>query len=262
VLLPQDTVQHQSIGNRVAAIDAQIASVAEAEISAGPAPTTIAGKLLFLLKGVTSLATFNTMLLSFWIYGRMDGYRSAAGLVISIYIHEMGHVAACLRYLVPASPPVFVPGLGAFIRLRTRKIPPVVDSRIGLAGPIYGLGAAIAALLLYYITRVKVWGLIAHTGAFLNLINLIPIWQLDGSRGIHSLTRAQRSMVAGAALVLFALLRVKLLLAIVLVCIYRLFTRDWPKESDSAGTIQFVWLLIALACVMAASQNAAGTLGL
>jgi Zn-dependent protease len=173
----------------------------------------------------------------------------------------MGHSAACLRYGVPASPPVFIPGLGAFIRLRARKIPPIVDSRIGLAGPIYGLGAAILALFLYTVTRVRVWGLIAHGGAFLNLMNLIPVWQLDGSRGIHSLTRGQRAMVAGAAVVLFALLKVKLLLAVFLVCLYRLFTRDWPKEPDTAGAMQFIWLLIALAAVLAASPDSGGILG-
>src|SRR5207244_3874190 len=131
-------------------------------------PDTFAGKLRFLLMGLTSTTTFFSMLLSFWVYSRMSDYRSAAGLVISIYIHEMGHSAACLRYGVPASPPVFIPGLGAFIRLRAAKIPPIVDSRVGLAGPIYGLGAAILALFLYTVTRVKVWGLIAHGGAFLN----------------------------------------------------------------------------------------------
>jgi len=260
-LLPEGTVQHQSISERVAAVDAQLASAVESEISPGPAPDTFSGRLRFLLMGLTSSATFISMLVSFGIYGRMSGYRSAAGLVISIYIHEMGHLAACLRYGVPASPPVFVPGLGAFIRLRARKIPPIVDSRVGLAGPIYGLGAAIAALALYYVTRVKTWGLIAHEGAFLNLMNLIPVWQLDGSRGIHSLTRAQRAMIAAAAVVLFAFLKVRLLLAVAAVCIYRLFTRDWPRESDAAGLMQFLWLLIALGCVIATAPDVGGFLG-
>jgi Zn-dependent protease len=261
VLLPEDTVQHQSIADRVAAIDAQLTRVAEGEIAPSAAPDTLAGKIRFLLAGLTSSTTFISMLVSFGIYGRLSGYRSAAGLVISIYIHEMGHLAACLRYAVPASPPVFVPGLGAFIGLRARKIPPIVNSRIGLAGPIYGLGAAIAAMALYYVTRVKTWGLIAHEGAFLNLMNLVPVWQLDGSRGIHSLTRAQRAMLAVAAVALFAVFQVRLLLAVAAVCIYRLFTRDWPEHSDAAGLMQFLWLLIALGCVLAVAPDVGGFLG-
>ena len=50
------------------------------------------------------------------------------------------------RYGFPAGAPVFIPGFGAFIQLRGMHLPPIPDSRIGLAGPIYGLGAALAAL--------------------------------------------------------------------------------------------------------------------
>ncbi|HJZ95425.1 MAG TPA: hypothetical protein VKE70_02910 [Candidatus Solibacter sp.] len=259
-LLPGDTVQHGSIAARVAAIDAQLTSAAQSEIAA-KAPDTFAGKVQFLLAGLTSMNTLVTMLVSFWIYGRISGYRSAAGVIASIYIHEMGHVAACLRYRVPASAPVFIPGLGAFISLRARNIPPIVDSRIGLAGPIYGTGAALAALVLYYLTNVKVWGLIAYKGAYLNLLNLIPVWQLDGSRGLHSLTRRQRMIVACGAAVLFAAARIELLIAIAVAGAYRLFTRDWPKQTDKTGALQFLALLIALSAIIAAASGAGSLFG-
>ena len=45
-----------------------------------------------------------------------------------------------------------------------------------------------AALAAYYVTRVKVWAVIAHLNAYINLFNLIPIWQLDGSRGPRALS--------------------------------------------------------------------------
>ena len=41
--------------------------------------------------------------------------------------------------------PLFVPGLGAFIRLKQALTDPRQDARVGLAGPIWGLGAALVA---------------------------------------------------------------------------------------------------------------------
>ena len=84
----------------------------------------------------------------------------------AIYIHEMGHVILIRRYGFPATPPMFIPGLGALIRMRAVRVPPIPDSRIGLAGPIYGLGAALAALALAYATGAKIWGAIAHFGGW------------------------------------------------------------------------------------------------
>jgi Zn-dependent protease len=161
----------------------------------------------------------------------------------------MGHVIAIRRYGFPASAPMFIPGLGALIRMRGVRLPPVPDSRIGLAGPIYGLGAALAALALYYATGAKIWSVIAHFGAVVNLFNLIPVWQLDGSRGVRSLTRAQRGMVLSTAALLWMMTSQSMLLLIGGVCGYRMFTRDWQAEPDNRGLLQFVGLLAVLTLV-------------
>src|SRR5207253_6984080 len=50
------------------------------------------GKLLLL--GLTKASTVLTMILSMGVYWSAYGWKFAVGLVISIYIHEMGHVAA------------------------------------------------------------------------------------------------------------------------------------------------------------------------
>jgi hypothetical protein len=74
------------------------------------------GKLLLL--GLTKASTFLSMFAMVGVYWSAFGFWFALGLVLSIYIHEMGHVAALTRYGVPASAPLFIPGLGAVIRLR------------------------------------------------------------------------------------------------------------------------------------------------
>jgi Zn-dependent protease len=149
------------------------------------------GKLLPI--GLTKLKTFLSMLAFGGVYWAMYGWVFAVGLVVSIYIHEMGHVLELRKLGIPADAPMFIPGLGAFVRLRRLHITPVEDSRIGLAGPIYGLGAAAVALCVSYFRLA--WGAITHLGAILNLFNLIPVWQLDGSRGFRSLTRKERGII-------------------------------------------------------------------
>ena len=64
------------------------------------------------------------MMAAFGVYWTVFGGWFALGFVLSIYIHEMGHVAALLRYGVPATAPLFIPGVGAVIRLRQSFINP------------------------------------------------------------------------------------------------------------------------------------------
>src|SRR2546430_11600704 len=81
---------------------------------------------------------------------------------------------------------MFIPGVAAFIRLKQYPTDRREDARVGLAGPIWGAGAAIAAYGVYLATGAGIWGAIAHVGAYINLFNLLPVWQLDGGRGFRS----------------------------------------------------------------------------
>jgi Zn-dependent protease len=282
-MLPPDTVQYRSIQARIAELERQIAqgkymappSQPERKGwkkgAAGLGPIALAfwkfktflfliltkGKLLLL--GLTKIGTLLSMLVSLGLYWKLWGLPFAAGLVLSIYIHEMGHVFALRRFGIPAGAPMFIPGFGAFIRLRALSLDPIQDSRVGLAGPIYGLGAAIACLIMALITGLNpgsgsnMWGAIAYFGAIMNLFNLIPIWQLDGARGYHSLTQPQRITILGLSAVLWISTSVQMFLLIALGCAYRLFTKDAAKRPDQTGFIQYIGLLLALAAVAALS---------
>jgi len=261
-LLPEDTVQHRTIQARVDEIDRQSGASdgghethwrQKLGMGAGPLLVLALTKGKFLLLGLTKIGTLLTMLASLGVYWAMYGWAFALGLVVSIYIHEMGHVAAIRRYGFPASAPMFIPGFGAFIQLRGIRLPPIPEARVGLAGPLYGCGAAVAALGCYYVTGAQIWAVIAHFGAVINFFNLIPIWQLDGSRGLRSLTRAQRGTVLAIALGLWAVTATPMLLLISAGCAYRLFTKDWQTEPDREGLMQFAGLLVALAAIAALS---------
>jgi Zn-dependent protease len=104
----------------------------------------------------------------------------------------MGHVAAMRRYGLQATAPMFIPGFGALIRMQQHPATTQEESRIGLAGPIWGLGAAAACFLIYITTQQPFWAALTHTGAMINLFNLMPIWGLDGDRGFKSLNRNER----------------------------------------------------------------------
>ena len=217
----------------------------------------LAGKLKFLLLGLTKASTFFSMFLSIGVYWTAFGAPLAIGLVISIYIHEMGHVATLTRYGHSASAPLFIPGLGALIRLR-RDIPdPRQDARIGLAGPVWGLGAAIVAAVVYYATAKPIWGAIAQLGAWINLFNLIPIWSLDGGRAFRTLPRRRRRLAVLAIGVVWLFISSVdpgskaegMLVLIGAGAIFRSVAGEAPHEPDDAALATYIALVAALAAL-------------
>ncbi len=122
-------------------------------------------KAKFLLLGLTKASTFLSMFAALGVYWAAFGGWFALGFVISIYIHEMGHVAALVRYGIKASAPLFIPGLGAVVLLKQELTDPKQDARVGLAGPIWGLGAALACLGLYVVTGQPIYAALAQFGA-------------------------------------------------------------------------------------------------
>jgi Zn-dependent protease len=208
-------------------------------------------KLKFLLLGITKLGTALSMLAYAGVYWRFYGWPMAVGLVISIYIHEMGHVAEIRKEGLDAGAPLFVPGLGAFILLKTHIDDPQVDARIGLAGPVWGLGAALAAYAVYLYSGVAVWGAIAQLGAFINLFNLLPFWQLDGSRGFHALVTWQRWAVVAALGIAYYFTSQGLLFLIAIVAIYRAFQKPLAIEPDQRALATFLVLIGALSWLAA-----------
>jgi Zn-dependent protease len=179
------------------------------------------------------------------VYWQLYGWALAAGLVLSIYIHEMGHVAELRRLGIAAGAPLFIPGIGAVVMLKQRIDDPKTDARVGLAGPIWGLGAGLVAYAVYRVTGNQLWAAIAQLTGLLNLFNLIPIWQLDGARGFHALAGWQRWIVVGTVLVAYMLTSQGLLLVIGAVALWRAL-QTAPKEPDMVALVTFVALIGAL----------------
>ena len=210
----------------------------------------LATKAKFLLLGLTKASTFFSMMAAFGVYWTVFGGWFALGFVLSIYIHEMGHVAALLRYGVPATAPLFLPGIGAVIRLQQSFINPREDARVGLAGPIWGCAAALACAAVYVVTDHPLWGALARVGAWLNLFNLTPVWQLDGSRAFHSLTRPQRWLAVTAVATAWAITEEGLLVLLMAVGAFRAAVDKPAREPDSGALSQYIVLVAVLSALI------------
>jgi Zn-dependent protease len=120
-------------------------------------------------------------------YAVIWGFPFAAGFVILILIHEMGHVIALRRQGIKASAPMFIPFLGAVITSRSLGDNALAEARVGLAGPVLGSIGAAACILVWHATGNRMWEALAYTGFLLNLFNLLPVVPLDGGRAIAAM---------------------------------------------------------------------------
>ncbi len=136
---------------------------------------------LFFVFKIPALATLLSAAVSFGAYSLLYGGWFAVALVAMIFVHEMGHVLEIRRQGMRATAPIFIPFLGAAIFQRQHPTDALKQAQIGIAGPIAGTIAATAAWVLYSATQNPVFLLAASIGFFLNLLNLIPVWQLDGA---------------------------------------------------------------------------------
>jgi Zn-dependent protease len=265
-LLPQDATQYQVVAARIADLSRSV--------DGGPPPTkpgsrwgkgtagvgalgallakfkfaivflVAKGKLLLL--GLTKSGTLVSMLLSMGVYWTMWGWKFALGVVLSIYVHEMGHVQALQRYGIKATAPMFIPGLGAVIRLKQYPANPREDARVGLAGPLWGLSAALTAYAIYRLTRVAFWGALAHFGALVNLFNLVPVWQLDGGRGFRALTRLERWLVVAVVGATWLVAPEGMLLLVGIGAAARAALGPAADEPDQTALVQFCFLVAVL----------------
>ncbi|HLY12044.1 MAG TPA: site-2 protease family protein [Planctomycetota bacterium] len=269
-LLPPDSRQHGVVLQKIRALSAQVDGAPTGPPGSawrkGAAGLSGLGLLLFkskaalfflltkgkfLLLGLTKGKMLLSMLVSLGYYWSIWGWKFALGFIISLYIHEMGHVWMLNRYGIRATAPMFIPGFGALVRLQQYPVTVIEDARVGLAGPIWGLAAAGAAYGVYLLTGNSLWGALAQAGGLINLFNLIPVWQLDGGRGFRSLTRGQRVLVFLAASAIYAFTvqehRQNVMLLIIMACaLGRAFLGEAPTERDDWGLFQYVLLILLL----------------
>jgi Zn-dependent protease len=142
---------------------------------------------LLLLPKLKLLTTSGTALVSVAAYSLFWGWQFAAGFVLLMFLHEMGHVIQLRREGIKASAPMFIPFLGAAIFSKSLGDNALAEARVGLAGPILGSLAAAAVAVVGGLTGSSFLLALAYVGFLLNLFNLLPVVPLDGGRAMAAM---------------------------------------------------------------------------
>jgi Zn-dependent protease len=252
-LLPAGTKQHEAVAATVARLSAVAPPVAPPPPSwlGRLGPLAAVGLLLWKVVGVAKLGAVLSLFASFAVYWAAFGWRFAAGLLASMYVHELGHVIALRRAGIPAGAPMFIPGLGAYVRLHAPVPDARTNARVGLAGPLAGLAITAVLGVAATVAGSPLLGAVAYSGAVMNLFNLVPIWQLDGSRGLSSLARWERFALLGVAIAALVVSREQMLWLVVIVLALRAASPAAPDRGDPPVLAAFAALVVALAGIAA-----------
>jgi Zn-dependent protease len=145
----------------------------------------IAGIGAFLAKFGVVLLKFKflfSMFVSAAVYVWIGGWWFGIGLVLLLFVHEMGHVLEAKRQGLPVSAPLFIPFMGALITLKQMPHNAWREAKLAIAGPLLGSAGALALYIAGVAYDSNPLKAIAFLGFFINLFNLLPVVPLDGGR--------------------------------------------------------------------------------
>lgn len=134
------------------------------------------------LKSFSSLAIY--LLLGYYIF---PSYKILLLITAIVLIHEMGHFLAMKFFRYNELGIFFIPLLGAYVSGTKREVSQLQSAVILLAGPLPGILIGIGCYYLYqYNPDISPFGfdmgLVSKLFLLLNLINLFPIYPLDGGQ--------------------------------------------------------------------------------
>ena len=199
---------------------------------------------IFKLKFLLSFAAF------FSLYWALYGAAFGLGFAALILIHEMGHFIDIKRRGLPADMPVFLPGFGAYVRWRALGVPVQTRAAVSLAGPLAGTIAAVACGIMWWKTGSGIWAALARSGAWLNILNLIPVWSLDGGQAALALSKLERIGLLTLCLALWLILGENIFFLVAIGAAYRIFTKDLPPNPSLAISAYFAGVLVCLGVIM------------
>jgi Zn-dependent protease len=256
-LMPPKDPRREGLGDRLEDLARRRAAVPGAGGGVGwGAGLGVVGVLAFLLSkgkfllgGLTKTGPLLSIVASLGVYWALWGWKFGLGLIVLVYIHELGHVAALRRLGVPATAPMFVPGLGAFVRhapLATER----EQADVSLGGPEWGLGATLAAGLGFLASGEPLFAALCQWSARINLFNLVPMPPLDGGGAIGVLSHGQRIALAAVCGGALALSGEGLLWLVLIVAGFRVFGAAAP-QGDARVFLRYAGLIAALSWLAA-----------
>jgi Zn-dependent protease len=250
-LLPAQSVQAEWIRNHVRELE----NGASSQIDRTASPPTPQwarklgplGPILLAVWKFKFLFSFLTFLGLYW---QLWGAAFGIGFAVLILIHEMGHFIDIKRRGLPADMPMFLPGLGAYVKWNALGVSLETRAAVSLAGPFAGALAAGVCYLLWRQTGYGLWAALARTSAWLNALNLIPLWIFDGSSATNALSKLERAVILLVSAALCYPRREWIFGLVAIGMGVRLFTRDAPEEPSNVTAAYFVAVLTGLALIL------------
>lgn len=149
------------------------------------------------LRSITSLALY--LILGYYIF---PSYKMLLIITAIVIIHELGHFFAMKYYRYSELGIFFIPLLGAYVSGSKREVSQQQSAVILLAGPLPGIILGIIFYLVdanstngYYPFQVSL-STIALLFVLLNLINLLPIYPLDGGQLLNRVFLDEESLLS------------------------------------------------------------------
>ena len=146
------------------------------------------------IRSITSLALYLLIGYYFFSYFLSANWIYLLILTAIVLFHELGHFLAMKIYDYKELGIFFIPLLGAYASGTKREVSQKQSSIILLAGPMPGI---ILGIILYLVTSDRfadlpsqAYGLLRSTATlliFLNVLNLLPVYPLDGGQLVNRL---------------------------------------------------------------------------
>jgi Zn-dependent protease len=249
-LLPSDSANRSGVEREIAKLDARLSPKPKTDWRKrlGPFGVILAALIKFktvLLLVLTKGKFLFSMLAFVGLYWSLFGWPFAVGLSASILLHEMGHYIVVRMYGLKAELPMFLPGLGAYVKWQGANVDAGVRAQISLAGPLFGFLSGLLAYGVFLSTHQRVWLAVAQFAGWLNLLNLIPIGMFDGGKAMDALGKQQRLAILILSALLCIVLHEFVFGILAIATGYRLWKRDFPSQSYDVIGYYFIALAIA-----------------
>jgi Zn-dependent protease len=194
--------------------------------------------LFKLLPGAKLLLTSASMVTMIAVEAQRSGWPFAAGFVLLILLHELGHGYAMRISGVQAGWPVFIPFVGAMISMRGVPRSRNTEAVIAYGGPLAGAIASACTAGVGLLLQSPLWLALAYSGFFLNLFNLTPLSPLDGGRITQAFSK--RAWILGGILIgaMLLLTGTPQLLLIALMGAAQFFSRKREEEERETLAIE------------------------
>lgn len=211
-------------------------------------------------------AVVSTLLLGGFLWWVTGTWVAALAGVFGLFVHEYGHVLAMNRLGMGPAHIHVIPFLGGLAKGQRAPTSEWHGVLVSLAGPAFGLLAALPFVVAWMVTGGDAWLFGAFFIAMINLLNLVPAPPLDGSKAlgpvlarVHPMLEKAALIAVGVAVVYWGVTTGRWILAafLAIAIIGHLRRGGWrpderPLTPPEAGKSLGLYLLTGAACAAAA----------